>query len=155
MWTWQKKRYTVVENYVIRSFVICTIQLIFFYLSIYLSVCLSLLLSLGAWGIRETLVSLQFLNLRQSVGLLGLGISPSQGRYLHTNRINADKHPYIEWDSNPRPQYSSRRLWSVISFIRVITWLSNWLFYTTSTDMKAAKNLLGRKKLSFIIACIA
>jgi hypothetical protein len=30
-------------------------------------------------------VSLQFLNLKQSVGLLGRGISPSQGRYLHTN----------------------------------------------------------------------
>jgi hypothetical protein len=28
-------------------------------------------------------VSIQFLNLRQSVGLLGRGISPSQGRYLH------------------------------------------------------------------------
>jgi hypothetical protein len=27
-------------------------------------------------------VSLQFLNLRQSVGLLGRGMSPSQGRYL-------------------------------------------------------------------------
>jgi hypothetical protein len=29
-------------------------------------------------------VLLQFLNLRQSVELLGRGISPSQGRYLHT-----------------------------------------------------------------------
>jgi hypothetical protein len=28
-------------------------------------------------------VSLQFLNLRQSVGLLGRGNSPTQGRYLH------------------------------------------------------------------------
>jgi hypothetical protein len=28
-------------------------------------------------------VSLQFLNLGQSVGLLGRGISPSQGRFLH------------------------------------------------------------------------
>jgi hypothetical protein len=28
-------------------------------------------------------VSLPFLNFGQSVGLLGLGISPSQGRYLH------------------------------------------------------------------------
>jgi hypothetical protein len=28
-------------------------------------------------------VSLQFLNLRQSIGLLGRGISPSQGSYLH------------------------------------------------------------------------
>jgi hypothetical protein len=28
-------------------------------------------------------VSLQFLNLKQLVGLLGWGISPSQGRYSH------------------------------------------------------------------------
>jgi hypothetical protein len=39
----------------------------------------SLLLPLGAYGIRKTL---QFLNLRQSVGLLGRGISPTQGIYL-------------------------------------------------------------------------
>jgi hypothetical protein len=31
-------------------------------------------------------VSLQFLNLRQSVGLLRRGISPTQGRYLHKHR---------------------------------------------------------------------
>jgi hypothetical protein len=43
-----------------------------------------LLSPLGACGICDTLFSLQFLNLRQSVGLLGRGISPSQGRYLHT-----------------------------------------------------------------------
>jgi hypothetical protein len=58
-------------------------------------------------------VSLQFLNLRQSVGLLGRGISPSQGRYLHTGqhkrRINAYRHPCLEWDSNPRFQRSNGR----------------------------------------------
>jgi hypothetical protein len=36
----------------------------------------------------------------QSVGLLGWGISPSQGRYLHTeqhkHRINAYIHPCLE-----------------------------------------------------------
>jgi hypothetical protein len=41
-------------------------------------------------------VSLRVLNLRQSVGLLGRGISPSQDRYLHSgqhkHRINADIH---------------------------------------------------------------
>jgi hypothetical protein len=40
----------------------------------------------------------------QSVGLLGRGISPSQGHYLHTeqhkHRINAHRHPCIECDSN-------------------------------------------------------
>jgi hypothetical protein len=33
-------------------------------------------------------VSLQVLNLRQSVGLLGRGISPSQGRYLRQTHIH-------------------------------------------------------------------
>jgi hypothetical protein len=44
----------------------------------------------------------------QSVELLGRGISPSQGRYLHTeqhkHRINEHGYPCLEWDSNPRPQ---------------------------------------------------
>jgi hypothetical protein len=45
------------------------------------------------------------------VGLLGQGISPSEGRYLHTghDRINAHTHPCLEWDSNPRSQRSSER----------------------------------------------
>jgi hypothetical protein len=51
-----------------------------------------------------------FLIYTQSEGLLGRGISPSQGRYLHTgqhkHRINAHRHPCLEWDSNPRPQCS-------------------------------------------------
>jgi hypothetical protein len=47
----------------------------------------------------------QFLNLlTQPVGLLGRGISPSQGHYLHTgqdrHRINAYRHPCLKWDSN-------------------------------------------------------
>jgi hypothetical protein len=52
----------------------------------------------------------QFLN---SIGLLGRGISTSQGRYLHTeqyrHRINAHRYPCLEWDSNPRSQRSSKR----------------------------------------------
>jgi hypothetical protein len=35
-------------------------------------------------------VSLQFLNFRQLVGLLGRGISPSQSHYLHQNNINTE-----------------------------------------------------------------
>jgi hypothetical protein len=66
-----------------------------------LSLSLSLLLPLWSTG--------KFLNLGQSVGHLGLGISPSQGRYLHKHRINADKHPCLEWDSNPWSQCSSGR----------------------------------------------
>jgi hypothetical protein len=41
------------------------------------------------------------------------GISLSQGRYLHTgqhkHRIKANRHPYIEWDSNPRSKFSSNQ----------------------------------------------
>jgi hypothetical protein len=45
----------------------------------------------------------QFLDLfTQSVGLLGRGISPSQGFYLHTgqhkHRINTHRHP-CKWNS--------------------------------------------------------
>jgi hypothetical protein len=50
---------------------------------------------------------LQFLDfLAQSVGLLGRGISPSQGRAAYTgqhkHRIKAHRHPCLKWDSNPR-----------------------------------------------------
>jgi hypothetical protein len=49
----------------------------------------------------------------QTAGLLGRGIRPSQGRYLHTeqhkHRINAYSQPCLEWDSNPRFQCSSGR----------------------------------------------
>jgi hypothetical protein len=41
----------------------------------------------------------------QTVGLPGQVISPSQGRYLHTgqhkHRINAHRHPCLDWNSNP------------------------------------------------------
>jgi hypothetical protein len=49
----------------------------------------------------------------QSVGPHGRGISPSQGRYPHTeehkHRINSHRHPCLEWDSNPRFEFSSGR----------------------------------------------
>jgi hypothetical protein len=69
------------------------------YLSIYLSIYGSTaLVDLGSF--------FSFLIYTQSVGLLGRGISPSQGRYLHKkkhqHRINAHRHPCIEWESNPR-----------------------------------------------------
>jgi hypothetical protein len=67
-----------------------------------------------------------FLIYTQSVGLLGRGISQSQGRYLHTeqhnHRIKAHRQPCLEWDSNPLSQclsgrrpsmpYTARPLWS-------------------------------------------
>jgi hypothetical protein len=49
----------------------------------------------------------------QSIGLLGRGISPSQGRYLHTeqhkNRVNPHRHSCFDWDSNPQSQCSRKR----------------------------------------------
>jgi hypothetical protein len=53
-------------------------------------------------------VSLQFLDLRYLVGLLGQEISPSQGRYL-TQTQNKHRLPRLEWESNPRSQRSSER----------------------------------------------
>jgi hypothetical protein len=69
----------------------------------------------------------QFLTLyTQSIVLLGRGISPSQGPYLHReqhrHRINAHRHPCLEWDSTLPSQCSSgedsscqtaQPLWSV------------------------------------------
>jgi hypothetical protein len=49
-----------------------------------------------------------FLIYTQSVGLLGRGISPLQGRYLHTEQ-HKQKHPCLKSDSNPRPHCSSGR----------------------------------------------
>jgi hypothetical protein len=44
----------------------------------------------------KRLVSLKFLNLRQSVGLLGRGISPSQGHYV-TQTQNKHKQTLMPW----------------------------------------------------------
>jgi hypothetical protein len=74
-------------------------------LTIYLSIYLQLFVDLRRF--------FSFLICTQSAGLCGLEISPSQGRYLHTeqhkHRINAHRHPCLEWDSNPRSQRSSER----------------------------------------------
>jgi hypothetical protein len=54
-----------------------------------------------------------FLDFRQSVGLLGRVISSSQGLYLYTNRKTHTrthtKHPCPEWDSNPRSRLPCER----------------------------------------------
>jgi hypothetical protein len=58
--------------------------------------CAVLLLGLGGFFL--------FLIHTHSVELLGWGISPSQGRCLHTeqheSRINANRYPWLEWASN-------------------------------------------------------
>jgi hypothetical protein len=55
---------------------------------------------------KKLSVSLQLLDLGQSVGLLGWVISSSQGLHLYTNtekrKHNTNtKHPCPEWNSNP------------------------------------------------------
>jgi hypothetical protein len=68
-------------------------------------------LSLCFFPVAPTLFHVSFLILRQSVGLFGQVISPSQGHYLHKHRINAAKHPCLcpEWDSNPQSQRLSEQ----------------------------------------------
>jgi hypothetical protein len=60
------------------------------------------------WSLFSSLIFLT-----QSVGHLGRAISPSQGRCLHTGQqkhgINANRHPCLEWNSNPRSQCLSGR----------------------------------------------
>jgi hypothetical protein len=69
-------------------------------LSLSLSFLLPPLWSIGhPWNV---LFHFSVLILRQSVGLLGRGISPSQGRYRYKHRINTDKLPCLDWDSNSR-----------------------------------------------------
>jgi hypothetical protein len=61
--------------------------------------------SVGPWPLFS------FLILYTVCRLLGRGISPSQGHYLHTeqhkHRIKAHRHPCLERYSNPRSQRSS------------------------------------------------
>jgi hypothetical protein len=92
-----------------------SVQNIYLLVSISLSVYLSIYPCCSHLEKRASVkhfVSLQFLNLRQSVRFLGRVISLTQGRYLHRatqTRINADKHPCVECDSNPRSLFSSAR----------------------------------------------
>jgi hypothetical protein len=75
--------------------------------------------------------SLQFLNPKTVGRTPWTGISLSQGRYLHTEyRINANRHPCLEWDLNPWPQCSSE--WR-----QVMPWTTRPLWsasYMTSTS---------------------
>jgi hypothetical protein len=77
------------------------------------------------WALAGFSVSCTF---TQSVELLGRVISPPQGRCLHTwqhkHRINAHRHPCLEWDSNPRSQCLSGRK-SFLLQTKFITQLSS------------------------------
>jgi hypothetical protein len=88
---------------------------------------------------------------RHMVGLLGRVISPSQGLYLHrtTQHKDADKHPCLERDSNPRSQqptgqdprlrphgHCDRQYVHICEYISrtscqkgVSTYLHNWIYF--------------------------
>jgi hypothetical protein len=53
-------------------------------------------------------VSLQFINVRHSVGLFRRVINPSSGRYLKRTQ-NKHRHPCLNWDWNLRSQRSNER----------------------------------------------
>jgi hypothetical protein len=85
---------------------------VFFYIiSLYLSLYLSIYRYTVLVGFGQFF---SFLIYTHSVGLLGQVTSQSHGRYLrteqHKHRIDADRHPYLKWDSNSRSQcWSSRK----------------------------------------------
>jgi hypothetical protein len=115
-----------------------------FYLSIYLSICLSVCLSvylsiylsiypccshLEHRTFVKRVFSVQFL--RQSVGLLGRGISPTQVRYLHraTQPQNKRRQISMSWVGfeltiptfkRPKTFHSSERVAIVISDMKLL-----------------------------------
>jgi hypothetical protein len=89
------------------------------------------------------------LSYTQLVRLLARGISPSQGRYLHTGqhkcRINANKHPCAQWDSNTRSRCGSRRRLHALD--RVATLIGIYL----TTICSKFKLFVGRNQLTHVI----
>jgi hypothetical protein len=81
--------------------------------SFFLSFFVSFFLSLWLYSPLDLGRFFSFLILYTVGRTLGWGISPSQRLYLHTKqhkrRINAHRHPCLEWDSSSRPQCSSGR----------------------------------------------
>jgi hypothetical protein len=80
-------------------------------LSIYVSIYLSIYLWLyNSWLLAHFLISW---SLTESARPLGRGISPSEGRYLHTgqhkHKIKAHRPPCLKRDSNPLTQCLSGR----------------------------------------------
>jgi hypothetical protein len=93
------------DNYIMRNLIICTF-------STYSLSLFPVVPTLEHTASVKRFVSLQFLNSKT------VGRSPWTGdqrntRLLHTqdniNRINADKHSCLAWDSNPQSQRSSER----------------------------------------------
>jgi hypothetical protein len=101
------------------------------YLSIYISIYLSIYSCCSHLEHRTAVkrfVSLQFLNLRQSVGLLGRGISPTQGRYLHrtTQTQNKRRQTSLLWVGfEPTiPAFEQEKTFHALD--RVVMWSARW-----------------------------
>jgi hypothetical protein len=113
--------------YCMLLFLIPQISLMFLFSSVSLSLWLYSPLDLGRF--------FRFLIYIQSVGLLGRGISPSQGCYLHAEqhkrRIKAHRHSFLEWDSNLRSQCSSGRRRFLLETVRPL-----WSAPNVSSDAK-------------------
>jgi hypothetical protein len=93
--------------------------------SIYLSVCLSLSLWLysplvGPWPLFQFLNSIH--SRWDSLDRGSVRHKAATCTQNNTNRINAhNRHPYLEWDSNPRSQCSSERAKTVHALARAAT----------------------------------
>jgi hypothetical protein len=70
------------------------------YLSICLSVCLSVYLSIHPWLYSHLLDIRRFFSFLKfyTVGVLGRGISPSQGLYLHTEEHRQTSMPRVGFE---------------------------------------------------------
>jgi hypothetical protein len=101
-----------------------------------LALSLSLLL-LPLWSIEHlwnTLFHCSFLILGQSVGVLGWGISPSQGLYLHKHRINADiSMPWVRFEPmitvfDRAKQFMPQTTWPLRSPVILFEYICNEIF---------------------------
>jgi hypothetical protein len=122
---WSNKRFLLIHLYIYCHLIIGSVRTLmklyntelnaffFFFTCVPRNQCISLSFSLWLYSHLDLGHFFSFLIYPQLVGLLGRGISLLQGCYLHTeqhkHRINAHRHPCLEWDSNPWSQCSSRR----------------------------------------------
>jgi hypothetical protein len=103
---------------------------LFICLSIYLSVCLSVCLSISLSLYVSTVLLLDLGRVFSFLILYRVGRTPWTGdrpvaRLLPTHRINAHRHPWLEWDSNPQSQHSSERR-QIMAFDRAATVIGNY-----------------------------
>jgi hypothetical protein len=94
------------------------------------------------WTISDPLKSSYHFSffVSESCRIFGRGVSPSlRPLPTHKQRKNADKHPWFEWDSNPRSKCSSGRrqfytLDHAATVIGLLTvrWLLNVVYYFIS-----------------------